>query len=467
MRLALTGALVASVVAAAPLTAATPTSAGAPSSTSDAAATALARLLPAAAGRSAVGGWATTADGWAAESGGTSGGASAGPDQISVVRDRAGLVRALGGDNATNGANATPKIIVVAGTIDGNVDDAGRTLTCADYADPAYSLPAYLTAYDPATWGTSAVPAGPLEDARVRSAGNQGRRVKITVGSNTTIVGVGPHARILGANLVLDKVDNVVIRNLTFEDAHDCFPSWDPTDGATGNWNSLYDNVSLTGATHVWIDHNTFTDGANPDSGQPLHFGRPYQVHDGELDITKASDLVTVSYNHLRDHDKTMLIGSSDKPGNDVGRLRVTIHHNRFTDLGQRAPRVRYGQVHVYDNLYEVPSGADYGYSWGVGVQSHIYAENNYFQLAADVAPDRLVKDWGGTALFETGTVVRTGRGHPTPMSLRDAYNATHDPDLAGDAGWTPTQPGPVEPAVAAAERVRGSAGARPLGGDH
>ena len=90
----------------------------------------------------------------------------------------------------------------------------------------------------------------------MRSTKNQGARININVGPNTTIVGLGG-AKITGINLILNKVDNVIVRNVRFEDAYDCFPSWDPTDGATGNWNSLYDTVSLTGATHVWVDHTS------------------------------------------------------------------------------------------------------------------------------------------------------------------------------------------------------------------
>lgn len=50
----------------------------------------------------------------------------------------------------------------------------------------------------------------------------------------------------------------------------DCFPQWDPTDGSTGNWNSAYDAVSLRGATHVWVDHNSFSDVPHPDSAVTL-----------------------------------------------------------------------------------------------------------------------------------------------------------------------------------------------------
>ncbi len=108
----------------------------------------------------------------------------------------------------------------------------------------------------------------------------------------------------------------------------------------------------MLGATHVWVDHCTFGDGDNPDSNQPLYFGRLFQVHDGELDITNASDLVTVSWNRLADHDKVMLIGSSDSAAADVGKLRVTLHHNMFVNVIERTPRVRFGQVHLFNNYF-------------------------------------------------------------------------------------------------------------------
>src|SRR5205814_7880198 len=177
---------------------------------------------------------------------------------------------------------------------------------------------------------------------------------------------------------------NIIVRNITFEDAFDCFPQWDPTDGALGNWNSAYDNISITAAARVWIDHNAFDDGAHPDRTQPTYFGRPFQWHDGECDITNNgmsfSDLVTVSWNRFTDHDKTMLIGASDSTTTDRGHLRVTIHHNYFANAGQRTPRDRFGQLHVYNNYYEVlnPASSEvepaYQYSFGVGVESAIFA---------------------------------------------------------------------------------------------
>jgi pectate lyase len=387
-------------------------------------------------------------DGWASADGGTTGGSAADDAHVIVARTRADLVAAVAGD--------TPKIVIVRGRI-----DMTAGLSCADFADPAYTLDAFLAAYDPAVWGRAAKPSGPLEDARVRSAARQGAQIKINVGSNTTIV--GDHgARIDHGSLVLANVSNVIVRGIEFTDAADCFPAWDPTDGATGNWNSLYDLVSLTGAVHVWIDHNTLSDGDNLDADQPLYFDRPYQVHDGASDIIKGSDLVTVSYNDYYDHDKTMLIGSTDTPGVDVGKLRVTVHHNRFGNVLQRAPRVRFGQVDVYDNLYTATDDG-YQYSLGAGVESSIYAQNNYFRLGADVPAANVIHYWKGTKITAIGTLVQVPGRLPKPVDLVAAYNAAYDPDLAPDAGWTPTLRTRVDPTLLVPLIVNLTVGARHL----
>ncbi|ETK35755.1 pectate lyase family protein [Microbispora sp. ATCC PTA-5024] len=382
-------------------------------------------------------------DGWASAGTGTTGGAAAPAANVHVVSDRAGLVAAL--------ASPGPRIVYVKGVID--VDR-----TCADFATGGYTLDGYLAAYDPAVWGRDTEPSGPLEDARAASAAAQTAYVKLKVPSDTTIVGL-PGATIRHINLHVDKADNVIIRDIHFQDAADCFPQWDPTDGDEGNWNSLYDNVSVTGSTHVWIDHNTFDDGGNPDSRQPLLFGRPYQVHDGETDITNGSDLVTVSWNEFADHDKTMLIGSTNNPAADSGRLRVTVHHNHFVNTLQRLPRVRFGQVHVYDNYYEIPDASAFVYALGVGVQSQIVAQDNLFRLGRGVDPADLLHDWGGTALTATGNLLRVG-GAVRPIDLVAAYNAAHDPDFAADAGWTPTLHTGIDPAASVRREVSRHAGA-------
>src|SRR5262249_15921673 len=147
---------------------------------------------------------------------------------------------------------------------------------------------------------------------------------KIRVGSNTSIFGVNGARIIHGMLTISAGIENIVIRNVTFEDSLDQFPIWDPSDtykldtsvtGCAaiyasplggpqmcpgGRWNSNYDNINIVGGHHIWIDHCTFSDGDRPDSSSPSVFGAPHdgkdywvQHHDGAVDITNTSDFVT------------------------------------------------------------------------------------------------------------------------------------------------------------------------------
>ncbi|HET9911187.1 MAG TPA: hypothetical protein VFQ13_04810, partial [Anaerolineales bacterium] len=140
-------------------------------------------------------------DGWAAFGDGTTGGSLADPSQVYVVTNRAELIAALnnGVPSSTSPSNPSdePKIIYVGGTIDMNVDDDNQPQACEDYYTNGYTLEAFLAAYDPAVWGRVA-PTGPLEDARLVSRNAQQDRVRIRIGSNTTIVGLDKHATIRG-----------------------------------------------------------------------------------------------------------------------------------------------------------------------------------------------------------------------------------------------------------------------------
>ena len=301
--------------------------------------------------------------GWATMEGGTTGGARAGEGAIHVVSDRASLIAALGGDNASNATNDIPAIIFLSGTIDLAADESGRSLTAADFADPAYDRDAYIAAYDPATYGRDKEPEGPLEEARARSQEAQAAHTVIHIGSNKTLFGLGD-ARILNGTLDISGVDNVIVRNITFEDSYDMFPMWDGTDGAEGNWNSEYDLIAIKGSTHVWIDHSAFSDGVRPDDTSGEIFGKLVQHHDGLVDITNGADLVTLTANRFFDHDKTHLIGSSDKREEDRGHLRVTLAGNWYDNLRQRLPRVRFGRVHVFGNLYTPSASASRAGFW-------------------------------------------------------------------------------------------------------
>lgn len=389
-----------------------------------------------------------TNDGWASAGAGSSGGSLATTDQVYTVTNRRELIAALNNGVASSTSPSipsnVPKIIYIQGTIDANVDDENNPLTCTDYNRNGFTLEAFLATYDPAVWGR-VNPTGPLEAARIVSRDAQQARVRIRPGSNTTIVGLGKNATLRGAWFdirgtagVAGSRTNIIIRNLTFQDTYDCFPQWAPTDGALGSWNALYDSISLRDSDHVWIDRNRFEDRDTADSTLPLHFGVIFQVHDGLLDITNASDFVTVSYNRFSNHDKTMLIGSSDSAPADVGKLRVTLHHNWFEALGQRGPRVRFGRVHIYNNFYEIKNAQTYGYSWGVGIQSQIYAESNAFCTVDGVPPARFISRFNGTAAFAADTIVYLPLGGEPLVDVVAEYNAVNDPDLLPTVAWAP-----------------------------
>ncbi|MER6354021.1 pectate lyase [Streptomyces sp. NPDC001634] len=388
-------------------------------------------------------------DGWGSSGPGTTGGAAADAAHVYTVSTWDAFKAAL-----ADGGTA-PKIIKVKGTIDADGP------SCASFEVPGYDFDTYLKTYAPETWGRTknldGEPDGSPEGLRRASAALQDAYVKAYVPANTTIVGIGKDAGFMGASLQIKGVDNVIVRNLSFESPLDCFPQWDPTDTADGNWNSEYDSAVIYGSTHVWMDHNTFTDGDHPDSSLPYYYGRIYEQHDGELDIVKGADYVTASWNVFEDHDKTILIGNSDSASTaavDRGHLKVTFHHNLFSNLLERAPRVRFGQVDSYNNHFV--AGTDFSYSYGIGMESQLVAEHNAFTLPDGISAAKILKKWKEAPLTADDNYV-----NGTLTDLIVVHNAEIPGEtLQSGAGWTPTLRTRVDPAQAVPGIVDHRAGA-------
>jgi len=287
-------------------------------------------------------------DGWAGQAGGTVGGSAAATNHIYTVTKRSELLAALanGGDN--------PKIIKLAGTIDMS---EGQPFT---------------------------------------STADQAARSAIRLRSNTTLIGADANAGIVNGTVLVTNVSQVIIRNLKIVNPCDVEPVWDPTDGSTGNWNSAYDAIGISGSHHVWVDHVSFTDVPLTDNFLPVENGHKKQCHDGSLDITNASDYVTVSYNVFGQHDKTTLVGGSDSATADEGKLRVTFSNNVYRDVVQRAPRVRFGQVHLFNNYFVGSKSAAlyaHSYSVGAGKNAKILSNNNVFEIAGAQGCDRVINN--------------------------------------------------------------------------
>ncbi|MEZ4899475.1 MAG: T9SS type A sorting domain-containing protein [Saprospiraceae bacterium] len=181
---------------------------------------------------------------------------------------------------------------------------------------------------------------------------------QVTVSSNKTIIGIGLHATIRFGGLQI-KGDNVIIRNLIIRDTYD--GDWDGKTHST-------DAITIYGK-HVWVDHCWLAASA-----------------DGLLDIrsdgsTLVADYTTVSYTRFTDHNKVSLIGSSDESVQDRDHLKATFHHCWFDGtiakgVNQRMPRVRYGDVHLYNNYYENVGAS------GVAarIESDVVIERCYFR---------------------------------------------------------------------------------------
>lgn len=175
-------------------------------------------------------------------------------------------------------------------------------------------------------------------------------KIQVNIASNTTIIGLDENAGIKGVTLSISDVKNIAIRNLTLQDGYDPFPHHEAGDG----WNSQYDLIGIQGSSsNIWIDHCTLEDTMK--LGIAAN-GEKWQTYDGLCDMKANCKNITISYCVFRNHDKTMLIGSSDSDGNNAYRT-ITIHHNYWYNCGQRQPMARNVSLHLYNNLYKYSSG--------------------------------------------------------------------------------------------------------------
>ncbi|MFC7265147.1 pectate lyase family protein [Streptomyces lutosisoli] len=391
------------------------------------AAAALAALLacavtpPASAASAAVPGPV----GWASVNGGTTGGAGG---TVTTVHTRAELKEALAG----GGDPTAPKVIRVAGDINGHETDDGSLLGEQDYA-PGYDLAQYMSCFgeDGTTWSDTRYDYCKRQRTlRQTGSTKEKAQIQLTVPSNTTLVGAGDGARLLGVFLTVNTGTNIIVRNLHLEAPVDYFTSWSPDDGTQGNWNARFDAMTVVTGKNIWVDHCTFTDGRFPDRDAPVGFhGKHVQRHDGLLDIEDGSDYITVSDSRFADHDKALLIGSGDGRGDrDRGHLKITFARDLFTDIVQRGPRVRFGQVHVVNNVYRGRPG-DTLYALGAGLESAIVSEHNVFAYPQG-DPSMVLAAYGGTHFRDTGSWFN---GRPARLDA-----VATGLGLTDDVGWEP-----------------------------
>lgn len=175
------------------------------------------------------------------------------------------------------------------------------------------------------------------------------------------------------AAFTIKRCEDVIIRNLKFDEL------WEWDESSKGNYDTQdWDYITLEENDGVWVDH--------------CEFGRAY---DGQLDIKKGTKNTTVSWCRFRGDDgsanswvrqqmnaleanrsanvmynyfrtagmtvdqmtqiagvnkKVHLVGATEFDAANAD-LWVTLHHNVYENVMDRLPRLRGGNVHVY-NIY-------------------------------------------------------------------------------------------------------------------
>ena len=147
----------------------------------------------------------------------------------------------------------------------------------------------------------------------------------------------------------LKRSSNIIIRNIHIKQ-----PKAD--NGADG--------ISMQESNNVWVDHCTF---------ESMNQVKDYE--DGSCDITHATYNVTVSWCHFIKTQKTCLVGHSNSATADT-QITATFHHNYFDLSNSRHPRVRFGNVHVYNNYFK--EVATYGVGSAYGAK--VLVEDNFFE---------------------------------------------------------------------------------------
>ncbi|MET9864650.1 pectinesterase family protein [Streptomyces sp. NPDC006386] len=215
---------------------------------------------------------------------------------------------------------------------------------------------------------------------------------EIPVASDKTIIGVSDTAEIVHGGFTLDAgTHNVIIRNLTIRDT-----------AIEGNWDCKdtdYDGIRLDTAHHVWIDHIRFS-----------------RICDGQLDIRKDSEYVTVSYNQFTDNNKTFGIGWTPNV-----KTQITVDHNWFRGTKQRNPSAdNCAYAHLYNN-YLSSQLADGDPVWTYGNWSRgrtkMVIENSFYDgvqhpYQADATAE----------LVQRGSVLKNTTGR------HDAWGTAFDP---------------------------------------
>jgi len=244
-------------------------------------------------------------------------------------------------------------ILSIGGSADGSVGPCADQMVGYATLGPSADLPTTTggvagATVEVATFDDLKAAAGGDAAMMIRVSGLISASEQVRVHSNKTIIGVGARAGLSGAGFDLTGASNIILRNLVVEKA-------------VGD-----DAITINRSQDVWIDHC--------DLSSDRDHGKEY--YDGLVDMTNASEYVTVSWTQFRDHFQTSIIGADDiQAAVDTGHLLVTFAHNLFLRTYSHNPSIRFGHLHALNNYYLTIDGG--------GIFSRmnavVLAEGNYF----------------------------------------------------------------------------------------
>lgn len=290
----------------------------------------------------------------------------------------AGGTKATGGTTAAGGTTSAPAPTGLVGWA--AVSDCGPNGTTGGEGGPV----------------TTVTTAAELS-ASVRKSGKQVIKVSgkinlgadaIQISSDKTLEGING-AEIAGTTRIYNA-KNVILRNIKFNGA---------------NLAEGEDTTEVTGSSCVWVNHCEFFDGS-----------------DGNLDLVRGSDLITVSWSKFyyvarsHSHRLSNLCGNNDE--DTPGKINFTFHHNWWgPKVIERMPRVRNGKTHIFNNYY---SSAGNNYCVGAGYNSKLVVENNFF----DGVKDPIVFQFD----LDTAQVVESGNDYSNATGSHVSRGASFKP---------------------------------------
>lgn len=341
-----------------------------------------------------TGGTSTTGAAGAAPTAGAGGTLTAGAGGATATAGSGGSATAGSGGSATAGSGGTTAMAGAANTAGagpGQAGAPGMPVNPDDIPEPPSKLIGWAGTSDCGIDGVSGggdqelvqVAGDELQDAimddapRVILFSGETTGPVTLEGNNKTIIGIdGGH--ITGGLSISGGKKNTIIRNMKFS-----------CDGGT------CDSIEVSGASCIWFDHIEAFDGG-----------------DGNMDIVRGSDLITVSWSKFyydkRNHGHRFSNLNGNKAGDTPGKIRVTFHHNWWGDkVLQRMPRVRHGRVHVFNNYYSTEVAQ---YFVGLSDSAKLVVENNFAEHPPSEHPVKFFNT-SGTEIYLKGNVF-TGVGN-------------------------------------------------------